>query len=80
MQASCFFAPSMSSAIFRFLLFLQGFHHWTLNPFHMVGVQAFLRRLIMSIHGATVENTLYEMVTHRQHLEFTPPQQKRHIL
>ena len=46
----------------------------------MVGVQAFLRRLIMSIHGATVENTLYEMVTHRQHLEFTPPQQKRHIL
>ena len=26
------------AAIFRFLLFLQGFHNWTLNPFHMMGV------------------------------------------
>ena len=26
------------AAIFRFLLFLQGFHNWSLNPFHMMGV------------------------------------------
>ena len=38
-QASWFFAPSFGvAAIFRFLLFLQGFHNWTLNPFHMMGV------------------------------------------
>ena len=38
-QSSWFFAPSYGvSSIFRFLLFLQGFHNWTLNPFHMVGV------------------------------------------
>ena len=37
-QASWFFAPSFGvAAIFRFLLFLQGFHNWTLNPFHMMG-------------------------------------------
>ena len=44
--------------IFRFLLFLQGFHNWTLNPFHMMGVQVFWEGLF--IHGVTVENTLYE--------------------
>ena len=38
-QSSWFFAPSFGvAAIFRFLLFLQGFHNWTLNPFHMMGV------------------------------------------
>ena len=38
-QSSWFFAPSFGiTPIFRFLLFLQGFHHWTLNPFHMMGV------------------------------------------
>jgi len=38
-QSSWFFAPSFGVAsIFRFLLFLQGFHNWTLNPFHMMGV------------------------------------------
>ena len=38
-QSSWFFAPSFGiPPIFRFLLFLQGFHHWTLNPFHMMGV------------------------------------------
>ena len=32
-QSSWFFAPSFGvAAIFRFLLFLQGFHNWTLNP------------------------------------------------
>ena len=37
-QSSWFFAPSFGvSAIFRFLLFLQGFHNWTLNPFHIYG-------------------------------------------
>ena len=30
------------AAIFRFLLFLQGFHNWTLNPFHMMGVAGIL--------------------------------------
>ena len=35
-QSSWFFAPSFGiAAIFRFLLFLQGFHNWTLNPFHL---------------------------------------------
>jgi len=41
-QASWFFAPSFGvAAIFRFLLFLQGFHNWTLNPFHMMRVEEF---------------------------------------
>ena len=44
-QASWFFAPSFGvAAIFRFLLFLRGFHNWTLNPFHMMGVAGILRR------------------------------------
>jgi photosystem II P680 reaction center D2 protein len=38
-QSSWYFGPSFGvAAIFRFLLFLQGFHNWTLNPFHMMGV------------------------------------------
>ena len=38
-QASWFFGPSFGVVnIFRFLLFLQGFHNWTLNPFHMIRV------------------------------------------
>ena len=61
-QSSWFFAPSFGvSAIFRFLLFLQGFHNWTLNPFHMMGVAGILGGdLLSAIHGVTVENTLYE--------------------
>jgi photosystem II P680 reaction center D2 protein len=61
-QSSWFFAPSFGvAAIFRFLLFLQGFHNWTLNPFHMMGVAGILGgALLCAIHGATVENTLYE--------------------
>jgi photosystem II P680 reaction center D2 protein len=87
-QASWFFAPSFGvAAIFRFLLFLQGFHNWTLNPFHMMGVAGIFRfilffqgfhnwtlnpfhmmgvagilggALLCAIHGATVENTLFE--------------------
>jgi photosystem II P680 reaction center D2 protein len=36
-QAGWFFAPSFGvAAIFRFILFFQGFHNWTLNPFHMM--------------------------------------------
>ena len=60
-QASWFFAPSFGvAAIFRFLLFLQGFHNWTLNPFHMMGVGGILGgALLCAIHGATVENTLF---------------------
>ena len=42
-QAGWFFAPSFGVAgIFRFLLFFQGFHNWTLNPFHMMGVAGVL--------------------------------------
>eukprot|EP00171_Calliarthron_tuberculosum_P000270 IDg270t1 len=61
-QASWFFAPSFGvAAIFRFLLFLQGFHNWTLNPFHMMGVAGILGgALLCAIHGATVQNTLFE--------------------
>ena len=38
-QSGWLFAPSFGVAvIFRFILFFQGFHNWTLNPFHMMGV------------------------------------------
>ena len=61
-QAGWFFAPSFGvAAIFRFILFFQGFHNWTLNPFHMMGVAGILgAALLCAIHGATVENTLFE--------------------
>jgi len=61
-QSSWFFAPSFGvAAIFRFLLFLQGFHNWTLNPFHMMGVAGILGGALLSaIHGATIVNTLYQ--------------------
>lgn len=60
-QSSWFFGPSFGvAAIFRFLLFLQGFHNWTLNPFHMMGVAGILGGALLSaIHGATVVNTIY---------------------
>ena len=39
----------------------QGFHNWTLNPFHMMGVAGILGGALLSaIHGVTVENTLYQ--------------------
>jgi photosystem II P680 reaction center D2 protein len=61
-QSAWFFAPSFGVAgIFRFILFFQGFHNWTLNPFHMMGVAGVLgAALLCAIHGATVENTLFE--------------------
>jgi len=61
-QSSWFFAPSFGVAsIFRFLLFLQGFHNWTNNPFHMMGVAGILGGALLSaIHGATVVNTIYQ--------------------
>ncbi|KAF3511509.1 hypothetical protein F2Q69_00004510 [Brassica cretica] len=61
-QSGWFFAPSFGvAAIFRFILFFQGFHYWTLNPFHMMGVAGVLgAALLCAIHGATVENTLFE--------------------
>ena len=41
-QSGWFFAPSFGVAgIFRFILFFQGFHNWTLNPFHMMGVAGY---------------------------------------
>lgn len=61
-QSSWYFAPSFGVAsIFRFLLFIQGFHNWTLNPFHMMGVAGILGGALLSaIHGATVVNTIYQ--------------------
>jgi photosystem II P680 reaction center D2 protein len=61
-EAHLGFTPSFGiAAIFRFLLFLQGFHNWTLNPFHMMGVAGILGGALLSaIHGATVINTLYQ--------------------
>jgi photosystem II P680 reaction center D2 protein len=61
-QSGWFFAPSFGvAAIFRFILFFQGFHNWTLNPFHMIGVAGVLgAALLCATHGATVENTLFE--------------------
>ncbi|KAF9603051.1 hypothetical protein IFM89_033776 [Coptis chinensis] len=61
-QSGWFFAPSFGvAAIFRFILFFQGFHNWMLNPFHMMGVASILGiALLCAIHGATVENTLFE--------------------
>jgi len=54
-QSSWFCALIRVAAIFRFLL--QGFHNWTLNPFHMMGLRVCWCAFI---HGATVENTLFE--------------------
>lgn len=61
-QSGWFFAPSFGVAgIFRFILFVQGFHNFTLNPFHMMGVAGVLGgALLCAIHGATVQNTLFE--------------------
>lgn len=61
-QSSWFFAASFGvAAIFRFLLFFQAFHNYTLNPFHMMGVAGVLGgALLCAIHGATVENTLFK--------------------
>jgi photosystem II P680 reaction center D2 protein len=61
-QSGWFFAPSFGVAsIFQFILFFQGFHNWTLNPFHMMGVVGVLgASLLCAIHGAIVENTLFE--------------------
>jgi len=61
-QSGWFFVPSFGvTAIFRFILFFQGFHNWTLNPFHMMGVTGVLgAALLCAIHGATMENTLFE--------------------
>ncbi|MCD7446293.1 hypothetical protein HAX54_000103 [Datura stramonium] len=61
-QSSWFFAPSFGvAAIFQFILFFQGFHNWTLNPFHMMGVVGVLGvTLLCAIHGAIIEKTLFE--------------------
>ena len=61
-QSGWFFAPSFGvAAIFRFILFFQGFHNWTLNPFHMMGVACLLGAApLCAINGATVEKTEFE--------------------
>ncbi|MGD1928993.1 MAG: photosystem II D2 protein (photosystem q(a) protein), partial [Leptolyngbyaceae cyanobacterium] len=49
------------AAIFRFLRFFQGFDNLTLNPFHMMCVAGVVGgALLCAIHGATVENTLFD--------------------
>ncbi|KAI3954741.1 hypothetical protein MKW92_023441 [Papaver armeniacum] len=56
-----FFVSFGVAAIFRFIMFFQGFHNWTLNPFHVMGVVGVLgAALLCAIHGATMENTLFE--------------------
>ncbi|XP_057861740.1 photosystem II D2 protein-like [Cryptomeria japonica] len=61
-QSSWFFKPSFGVAvIFQFILFFQGFHNWTLNPFHMMGfVRVLGVALLCAINSATMENTLFE--------------------
>jgi photosystem II P680 reaction center D2 protein len=52
-----FFAPSFGvAAIFRFILFFQGFHNWT--PLPHDGAAGVLGAALLCVHGATVENTL----------------------
>ncbi|KAL5646564.1 hypothetical protein ACJX0J_002201 [Zea mays] len=52
----CFRIPYLSTGT----IWLD-FHNWTLNPFHMMGVAGVLgAALLCAIHGATVENTLFE--------------------
>jgi hypothetical protein len=41
--------------IFRFILFFQGFHNWTLNPFHMMGVVGVLRAALDFEEGQIVK-------------------------
>jgi photosystem II P680 reaction center D2 protein len=58
-QSGWFFAPSFGVAvIFRFILFFQGVHNWTLNPFHMMGVAGVLGAAPLCARGAT--NTLFK--------------------
>ncbi|RYR73174.1 hypothetical protein Ahy_A02g007512 [Arachis hypogaea] len=55
-QFGWFFAPSFGeAAIFRFILFFQGFHNWTLNPFHMMGV-AEINNLFSAIPNVRLVN------------------------
>jgi len=68
-QSSWFFAPSFGvAAIFRFLLFLQGFHNWTLNPFHMMGVAGILVVLYYQLFMVLLWLTLFiKMEVHIPH-------------
>ena len=60
-QASWFFGPSFGVVtIFRFLLFIQGFHNWTLNPFHDGSCRYFRRSTLVSNPWGTVVNTIYQ--------------------
>ncbi|KAH8957824.1 hypothetical protein BDL97_07G111300, partial [Sphagnum fallax] len=61
-QSGWFFTPNFGViAIFQFIIFFQGFHNWTLNPFHMMGVAGVLRAVLLcAIHSFIVENTLFE--------------------
>nr|YP_009589570.1 photosystem II protein D2 [Selaginella hainanensis]QBL76149.1 photosystem II protein D2 [Selaginella hainanensis] len=61
-QSGRFSAPSSGvAAISRSIPSLQGLHNWTLNPFHTMGVAGVPGAApLCAIHGATVENTLFE--------------------
>nr|KJB10925.1 hypothetical protein B456_001G234300 [Gossypium raimondii] len=55
------FSGPIAVVVSIFLIYPLGFHNWILNPFHMMGVVGVLgAALLYAIHGATVENTLFE--------------------
>ncbi|KAJ4731199.1 Photosystem II protein D2 [Rhynchospora pubera] len=59
-QSGWFFAPSFGvAAIFRFILFFQGFHNWTLNPFHMMGVAGVLGAACYALFTVLLWKILY---------------------
>ncbi|OMP05833.1 Photosynthetic reaction centre, L/M [Corchorus olitorius] len=68
-QSGWFFAPSFGvAAIFRFILFFQGFHNWTLNPFHMDGGCRRIRRCsAMRYSWCYRRNTYLKMVMAQIH-------------
>ena len=80
-QSGWVFAPSFGVAtIFRFILFFQGFRNWTLNPFHKMGVAWVLgAALLCTIHGSTIENTLFEDVMVNTLCAFNPTQAEEFI-
>ena len=79
-QSSWFFAPSFGvAAIFRFLLFLQGFHNWTLNPFHMMGVAGILGGALLSQQSMALLLKIHcmKMENRQTHLKASIPLRRR---
>ena len=58
----------------------RGFHNWTLNPFHMMGVAGILGGALLSaIHGVTVENTFMKMENKQIHSKHSILRKKRRL-